>query len=220
MRTIISVILSVIVGCLLVSCDGKSPVAGGAGGDAAPQPAPSPNAQAAAGQGLTTFRALISKDNYKGMGFATVEDVQRATLGEPMKVFRIELDALKRYRAEANANDLLVDAQRSLYPVQVDQNVVTSLYVNEHKDGWRATVFGNSAVARALAQHRQGKDDFVVHVPALKVYFIGRRNDAGLALIALIDDPRFSFKAGEPMPSDRVLAVLQKEAEAYNGLPQ
>jgi hypothetical protein len=220
MRTSISVILCAAVGCLLVACDGKSPIGGGAGSDAAAQPAPSPNAQAAAGQGLVTFRALVTKDNFKGLGFATVQDVQRATLGEPMKVFRVELDTLKRYRAETKPNDLLVDGHRSLYPVHVDQSVATSLYVNEHKDGWRPTDYGNAAVARALTRYRESKDDFVVNVPALKVYFVGRRNDEALALIALIDDPRFSFKAGEVMPAERVFAVLQKEAEAYNGLPQ
>src|SRR5208337_3166353 len=143
-----------------------------------------------------------------------------AQLSDPMKLYSVPLDALTAYKGDTNAAGLLQDAHKLIYPVTADQQVVSSLSTTQRSDGWRATEFGNSALTRALVAHRAGKDDFVVWVPALKIYFMARGTGEGLSLTTIMDDPRFEFKAGEAIPASRAFAVLQKSASQYNGLPQ
>ena len=49
-------------------------------------------------EALNTFGKLINKDNYKDMGFSSVDEVSKAKLGEPIQVFMVQLDRLKKYQ--------------------------------------------------------------------------------------------------------------------------
>lgn len=202
----------------LAACGAKAPF--NASNGAADAPKAVATQQLAATQGLQTLRALVSEKNYGGLGFASAADVQRARLGKPLAIFRVQLDALEKYRPEQDPNSIIVNAHRSLYPVEVDGDVASSLYVTQHNDGWRATDFGNVAVARAVTHYRGSPSDFVVWIPALKVYFVARKSATGLSLTPIIDDPRFALKAGVTLPANRVFVLLQRAAQRYNGLPQ
>jgi hypothetical protein len=210
--------LIVLAAFALTGCGANSPFNPSRG--AAEEPKAMVTQQLAAAQGLETLRALVSERNYRGLGFAAPQDARRAHLGEPLAIFRVQLDALKSYRAEENPQNIVVNAHRSLYPVEVDQGVASSLYVTERDGGWRATDFGNAAVARGVTRYRTSRSDFVVWIPALKVYFVARKSSAGLTFTPIIDDPRFGLKAGATLPANRALLRIQREAHGYNGLPQ
>jgi hypothetical protein len=183
-------------------------------------PAAKASSQEAAQAGLTVLQSMVRTDNFQGLGFSSVDQVKNAQLSDPMKLYSVPLDALTAYKADASAAGLLQDAHKLIYPVTVDRQVVSSLSVTQRGDGWRATDFGNSALTRALVAHRGSKDDFVVWVPALKIYFCAAGAGDGLVLTPIMDDPRFGFKAGEAIPASRAFATLQKGASGYNGLPQ
>jgi hypothetical protein len=163
---------------------------------------------------------LVTPMNYARLGFASPEEVRQAQLASPMQVFRVELDALMRMTSRTPPEALLIDARRTLYPVTVERRVATSLFVMQHNDGWRATDFGNAAIARATSAHRRGPDDFIVWIPAAKLYFIGRRSGLDLMLTPIMDDSRFGFRAGTPLPAQRALLTVQRGMAGYNGLPQ
>lgn len=203
---------------LLTSCQSRWPF--GAGSQAAPQPPAAASQGDAAKQGLATFQKLVNETNYRALGLGALADRDRAQLGQPMSIDRIALDALTQYREGSDVNGLLVDGQRSFYPVRVGDTVVSSLYLTKSTDGWRATDFGNAALARALSAQRKAASDFIVLVPALKLYFIARRDGSSLQLTAVVDDERYGLKAGETLPADRAIASLQRAAAKYNGLPQ
>ena len=154
------------------------------------------------------------------MGFVSPEQVKTAQLGEPLRVFMVRLDALIAYKTDADSATLVQDAHKLLFPVTVDQQVVSSLTVTQRSDGWRATDFGDSALTKALVAHREGKDDFIVWVPAMKIYFDARGQGATLTLTPIIDDSRFEFRSGEALAGSRAFAALQRAASGYNGLPQ
>jgi hypothetical protein len=185
------------------------------------EPSASVSSQEAAQAGLKVLQSLARPENFQGLGFSSMDQVHLAQLSAPMKLYRVRLDALTSYKGDANASRLLEDAHKLIYPVTVDLQVVSSLSVTQHGDGWRATEFGNSALTRALVDHRESKDDFVVWVPALKIYFSARGTDDALTLTPIMDDSRFGFKAGESaIPASRAFTILQKSAAGYNGLPQ
>jgi hypothetical protein len=211
-------VLLVSVALLVSGCKGRMIPTGQ--GNLSVEPAASGSSQEAAQTGLKTLQSLVRTENFQGLGFTSVDQVKSAQLSEPLKVYSIRLDALTAYKGESNAGGLLEDAHKLIYPVTVDQQVVTSLSTAQHSDGWRASEFGNSALTRALVAHRASKDDFVVWVPALKIYFTARGEGEKLVLTTIMDDPRFEFKAGESIPASRAFAVLQKSASAYNGLPE
>ena len=205
---------SLLCACVLAACSGRSPF-GNHGDSAAAQPAPSATADAAAQAGLHTLQELVNEKNYKGLGFNTFEERQRATLDTPMRTYVIGLDALKRANAEADPGTLLKDAGKSLYPIKVENTVVSSLAVTQRADGWRASEFGGAAVARALAGFRKNPDDAVVEVPALLLRFVARKTDSDWILIPVRDDARFEWRAGDEVNARRAVQVLQRYLENY-----
>ena len=190
------------------------------GGCQTSQPHPSTSQTTAAQHGLATLRQVVNASNYAALGFASPDEVRQATLGEPLQVFQVRLDALRAFTEKTDPETLLVDIRRNLYPVKVGDRVATSIFVPGSRDGWRAAELGNAAVAQLVSRYRHGSGDFLVHVPALKAYFVADRVEGKLMLTPVMDDPRTQLKAGETLPADVVFARLRQASEGYNGLPQ
>src|SRR4249920_1258685 len=71
--------------------------------------------QTAAAQSLQTFGKLITKDNYKELGFDSVEEVVEARLGAPLAIFFVRLDRLREYQPGSDPNTLLADSAQVYY---------------------------------------------------------------------------------------------------------
>jgi hypothetical protein len=191
------------------------------GGAGSSEPPTSADAQTAASQGLASLRQLVTADNFRGLGLDSLDQVASSALGEPLTVFRIQLDQLIAFKEADDPKKLLIDDKRITYPIVVNQEVVSSLSVAQVAGGgWRATDYGSANVVKALSRVRQNASDFIVEIPALKLYFIGSNRDSTLFLTPAIDDPRFSFSAGRAMSAASVILAVQPFANDYNGLPQ
>jgi hypothetical protein len=145
------------------------------GGCQTSQPRPNHSQDTAAQHGLATLRQIVNAGNYASLGFESEAEVRQATLGEPLQVYRVQLDALRAFTENTDPETLLVDIRRSLYPVKVGDRVATSIFVTGSREGWRASELGNAAVARLVSRYRHGAGDFVVHVPAMKSWFVADR---------------------------------------------
>ncbi|MCZ7541545.1 MAG: hypothetical protein M5U29_16855 [Anaerolineae bacterium] len=173
-------------------------------------------AQLAAEEALKTLEKLVTAENYAAMGFASLDEVAQAQLGVPMTVYRVQLDHLREYTpGETDPVALLVDVSRQLYPVTVGEEVRSSVAVEESREVWRGTDFGAPGLMKALSQYRQSDDDFAVHVGFLGLYFVGQRNEDGLWLTPLLDDPDLGFVAGEPLAVEEVFRALLPLAQEY-----
>jgi hypothetical protein len=190
------------------------------GGCQTSQPRPNHSQETAARHGLATLRQIVNAGNYASLGFESEAEVRQATLGEPLQVYRVQLDALRAFTENTDPETLLVDIRRSLYPVKVGDRVATSIFVTGSREGWRASELGNAAVARLVSRYRHGTGDFVVHVPAMKSWFVADRVEGKLMLTPVMDDPRTKLRAGETLPADVVFLQLKAASEGYNGLPQ
>lgn len=190
------------------------------GGCQTSQPRPNHSQATAAEHGLDTLRQVVNAGNYASLGFDSLDEVLRARLGEPLQVYRVQLDALRAFTENTDPETLLVDIRRSLYPVKVGDRVATSIFVTGSREGWRASELGNAAVARLISRYRHGAGDFVVHVPAMKSWFVADRVEGKLMLTPVMDDPRTKLRAGETLPADVVFLQLKAASEGYNGLPQ
>ena len=184
------------------------------------QPRPNHSQDTAAQHGLATLRQVVNAGNYASLGFESEAEVRQATLGEPLQVYRVQLDALRAFTGNTDPETLLVDIRRSLYPVKVGDRVATSIFVTGSREGWRASELGNAAVARLVSRYRHGEGDVVVHVAAMKSWFVADRVEGKLMLTPVMDDPRTKLRAGETVPADVVFLQLKAASEGYNGLPQ
>jgi hypothetical protein len=175
-------------------------------------------ADVAAQNGLKTFKKLITEENTKTMGFKSSSDASRMRLGdEPLKVFLVGFKALKEYRSDNDPEKLVFDMHRFIYPVNVDNEVRSSLTVAEIKNnkGWKAIEYGSPKLINLLLRFRKAKSDFVVWVPGMSLHFIGKREDGKIKLASVVGLPQYEFVAGEFVPAGEVFARLQKQTKNY-----
>ena len=185
-------------------------------------PTSSPQPQEAASHAIGVLQKLVNDQNYRTMGFDSVDEVKQAQLGQPFAVSNIGLDQLKSYRTGANANSLLSNSSETIYPVTVRGQVKSSVTIVQKEGGYQPSSFGNAEIIKSLSRYRQGENpasDFVVRVLALNMYFLGRHVEDRLFLTPVIDDPRLKLRPGEAVPAEIVLEQLVPLANAYNGEP-
>jgi hypothetical protein len=178
------------------------------------------NARDAATQSLGTLRTIVTKDNYRAMGFASVDEVSRMELGSPFSMFYVRLDQLRGFKSLTNPDTLLVDSGRLLYPVSSGGAVRSSITMAMVNEQWRATGFGQASFVQRLVAARKDAGDVVVQIPSLSLTFLGRRVQGQLMLEPILDDARLGLRAGAALPAADVFTRLVPEANRYNGLPR
>jgi hypothetical protein len=186
-------------------------------------------ADKAAAQSLKTFRKLISEQNYKQMGFESLEEAQNATLDNAIQDYAVDLASLKEYRSGDDPTKLLLQTRSLVYPVLVNGEVRTSMTIAYRERVWKAQSFGRSNFMRLVAnqlaaqsktQNLTRNDFFIVRVPAFNLIFLGFRVDRKFMLSPVINSTEYDLSAGTPMPADIVLTKLRTAARSYDDLPR
>lgn len=144
-----------------------------------------------------------------------------ATLGEPLPLFDVGLEALKGYRSGTDPRSLLQDVRTLHFPILVSGAVRSSIVVRQQGQGWLATDFGQAELAKRIGAARGtgGGDALLVRVPALNAYFVGTTSGGTLQLTPLADVDGTDYRALAPAPADAVFTALAARAQASNGLP-
>jgi hypothetical protein len=204
-------LLAVIGLLVLVGCSEQNP----------PKP-PAPQPQEAATNALGVLQKLVTEQNFKGLGFDSVDEVKNAQLGQPLQVFTIGLDKLKGTTTAAEAASVLAPSPETIYPVTVQGAVRSSVTIMHKQEGYAPASFGNAEVIKALSRLRRpeaGANEFVLRIPAFNMYFLARRVENQVMAVPIADDPRIKVKAGEAVPLPTLLEALRPIANEYNGLP-
>jgi len=185
--------------------------------------------QPAAQRSLKTFSQLVTKENYRQMGFESPEEVRSATLGAPIQDFMVRLDKLKKYEPGSRPDELLTATSQVIYPVFVKGQVRSSITLSKTKESWQAVSFGGfnfvKLVSSTLMESSKvtGLDYssyFLVRVPSLNLFFLGFRSNNELMLVPLTDNTMLEFKAGASMKAEKVFSAILPDAKAHNGLPR
>lgn len=178
---------------------------------------------------LGTFQELITEQNYEAMGFESYSEAQVATIGEPLNVFIVWLEDLQEYQERSDPNELLRTGNQFIYPVEVEEEVRSSITLEEVAEGWEATNFGSPNLIRMLIRVREENylstrlslsSYFVVRVPSMNLYFIAYRIDDELMLTPVLDDVGFGFEVGISMPADTVFTTIASAASKYEDVPR
>jgi hypothetical protein len=171
---------------------------------------------------LPALRQLVTPGTYKRLGFQSVNEAERAGLEAPMRIFMVRLDHLREYRSEANASELLEDTNTIRYPISVDGQVRTSAVVRKIEGKWQIARFGRPALTQALVGTAQKQPAgapaaalslFEVEIPALNLYFVGKKLDSRLMLTPVADDSRFDLKQGEAVDAQQLFAKIAPYAK-------
>lgn len=184
-----------------------------------------PDPQAAANHALATFRTLVNAENYKDFGFDSADEVAGTTLGAPLRVYFVQLDELREYQPGSDPNRLLKDINQMNYPVLSRERVRSSVVVQQAGGGWRISKLGQGGLAQQIAAVRRAptaaaapdaaaQQQFIVHVGALGLYFLGQREGDALMLTPVFTPPGLNLRAGSPARAAEVFAALVPLAKA------
>lgn len=188
------------------------------------EPDRSATREVAAAQGLALLRSLAAGDKSQQAGLTTA-DAARSTLGAPLPVVSVDLDALRRYKSGDDAAALLRPSESALYPVLVDGAVRSSIRIENTKGGWQAARVGNAGLAIAVDRARRAlpsPDDpsvTLVQVLALNLVFVGQKDASGWQLAPVVDDASVELKVGRAERAASVFSRLAPIAQRHNGDP-
>lgn len=189
------------------------------------------DAMTAASQALKTFPEMIDEKNFRAMGFKSVSEARQAVLGQPMKVFQVRLDRLRKYEPNTPPDSLLEKANSQvMFPLTVNKEARCAITVSLREEQWVVTRFGSSNLTKLVSSARQASMKMtklppsaytIVRVPALNMVFVSHqdRETKGLMLTPTIDYPNLEMKAGSSMPATEVFNKLVPLARSHNGLP-
>ena len=175
------------------------------------------DAESAATQALATFRTLVNAQNYKDFGFESADELASARLGVPLRVYFVRLDQLREYQPGSDPNRLLNDLNQMNYPVLSRDKVRSSVVVQQVDNRWRLSKLGQGGLAQQIAAVRKNPagtvpdptaQQFIVHVGALGLYFLGHREGDKLMLTPVTVPTGLNLRAGTPAPAEEVFAAL------------
>jgi len=179
-----------------------------------------------ASESLAAFKALVTeRQNYKEMGFESMAEMDRMTLGVPMQVFMVPLDRLQGYQSGMAPEPLLVDTKHTLYPILVDAQSRSSIMMSVIEGSWKAVSFGSPRMIRMLSAARGNvasgagvplSSIFLIEVPALNLYLLGYQV-AGITRAAGVKEDGSTTPI---RPLSAVFADLVPYAKAHDGLPR
>lgn len=178
--------------------------------------------QVASQKGLTQLRQLAEGGSAVMLGFFSAQEAASATLGTPRAVMNLRLDQLRTFRPGDSVEALLsATSPQVLYPVLVGERVRSSITVTRDGDQWSAGSFGLSPLGKLWVQSGGASfgGAYVVHVPALSVFFAASGRGQDMTLTPLEDYPMYGLKKGATLSAEQALLPLVDAAQRHNGLP-
>jgi hypothetical protein len=187
----------------------------------ASQPVP-PQAFQVAQRSLAGLPSFVTPETFLALGFESVEEVNRAQIEQPMPIFMVRLDGLRRYSPGQNPADLLVQTNEVRFPISVDGQVRSSLTLRLTNGGWEVARVGRPQLTSRLVEIMQPPGlatqipsgaFFEVSIPALNLEFVGRRQGSSILLVSVVSEPRYDLQAGVAIDAGQVFERLAPFAQ-------
>src|SRR5262245_22399015 len=146
-------------------------------------------------QKLSTSTPNAEDEAYaKDIGFKDSKELEKAQVGSPLRVYNIRLVELLQFKEGDDPKKLLHDTQRLVFPLIVDEHIVSSFTATENKffsapngfltfQPWRAarvTRTGFPRLAKKLEElksnHKLSESSSIVWIAPLRVLLLGDIN--------------------------------------------
>jgi hypothetical protein len=174
----------------------------------------------AAAKALEALPQLVTKDNYQGMGFGSLDEVKSATLGRLVRRQVIGYDQLLKFSPGAPSEGLFTTEELQVFPVLVKGAIKTAITVTKAEGGWRISSIGDSAMAEALnegiIQNGNGSVFSIISVPGLNLDFIGLGNGKEMTLTPVRDYPEIRMIKGKGVKAHEALSAISAFARDFD----
>lgn len=171
----------------------------------------------------TAFHDLHARSNAANVrltGMPDAAEQARTTLGAPLPVAMLHLDALRGYKPGTAIDGLVHHLDAVVCPVDVDRDVRTEVeLVRDAAGAWQVVRVGAISHAREVARLGKvlGAPAYLLRVPALGVELLAYGAGDTLRLAAVQAVPGVDLKAGQLLPAADVMRVLAPLARAHKG---
>jgi hypothetical protein len=169
------------------------------------------------------LRKLTTKENFKSMGFDSLDEVKSAELGKPLPVLIVRLDELRKYTPKGDPYKLLHPLPKVIYGVTVKGEARCGVEVQKRDGKWEVSALGIAGPARQYVEalKKQGEKDkarsfFLIKVQALNETYLGYQTPEGVRMIHVRRQATAKDKV-EARPAADVLAELIKDAKEHDG---
>jgi hypothetical protein len=175
-------------------------------------------------EGLKVLDRLVTQENAQAFGFIRKTDASQATVGRPIREFRVHLDDLKSFLLTDDPIKIVRGGQRLLYPVLSAGRVSSSIRIEKYKAASRIQSLGNITLIKmieetvgssVLTESKQVVPLSTLEIPAMGIYFLSKEEGGKLWLASVFDDSSFGLKKGTFEPALEVFRRLQPFAKEH-----
>jgi hypothetical protein len=187
---------------------------------------------------LNILPGLVVNNNphAKELGFASASEVgdgSQLVFPIPFAVYVVSRSDLRHYTNSIRPENLLGRVTRYLYPIEVEKDslviqppkvkkvyiVRSSLTVALYPPprNWQLISVGSAMLATRFTTFGAGDKNFIVWIPSLSRYYLGRISNSQFMIMAVADDQvgltaPLTLTAGQETPAAQVFVKLAEEA--------
>lgn len=171
---------------------------------------------------------LGNEQNVKSMGFNSLEEVSKASLGGAIPVCQVKLKDLRNYTTSVDPMDLITTTNKVIYPILVNAQLRSAITLERGPEMWKATRYGGVNLTRLLIKSMAltsetskstQSNQFTIEIPAFNMVFTAYKRTNELFLLPIINDRRLKLTNGTPLSARDLFNRLVPVAERYNGKP-
>ena len=107
----------------------------------------------AASENFTQFLTNAVTEETKTMvGFDAEDDLSKAVLGNPFRLFRLLADSIRNYNGIAPLRDIVNESDMWYFPIVIDEKIKMMLYVGKKDGKWMRAGLGSAGLSRQMQE--------------------------------------------------------------------
>lgn len=171
----------------------------------------------AAQRGIEVLTTLASNEKLKGATSLSADQVKQLKVGKAIAIQEMSYNDLLKASLDSVPPPpaINVDAQSKwLYPLQLNDNTMTTTLVTKSNDGWKLTSAGDNTNVELINAQKQKNDSIVslLEVPGLKINFLRYRTSNGIFYSSNRSIPELKVEKGQLIPERQALNALASYA--------
>lgn len=177
------------------------------------------SANEAAQKVLASLPELINETNYRGMGFASLDEVKSARLGTGVPRRQIAYQTMVGYK-EGTSLDQLFSSDTpasTVFPIEVGNSVRAAATVTRQGDSWRIGTIGDTPLAELFNAAGTDRSSLeFVSIPGLNLEFGSIRRDGQTLLIPAQDVPETKMAKGQAIAAATAIPQIAAYARDFD----
>ena len=115
--------------------------------------APPAGAIQAANENFTRFLTNAVTEETKTMvGFDAEDDLSKAVLGNPFRIFRLPADSIRNYNGVSPLRAIVNESDMWYFPIIIDKKIKMMLYVGKKDGNWMRAGLGSAGLSKQMQE--------------------------------------------------------------------